>query len=195
MPRASSRASPRRRSGRQRPSDPTGAPASTPGTLFLSVRLLRRHFPQRNDELFDEHYAAAAHPGPDRHRGSELRHWTVAQMVTHPTCNGCNLRSGQPARHGHDLPAQPRTASAVCWSSPRAGGSRSSYPPVKRVGSWKTAMRSCCELAPAVAAPHRSALASAGHKVAAQPGASADWPRSIPWKPDKRRCCGGRRFR
>ena len=37
--------------------------------------------------------------------GTRYMYWTVAQLVAHHTCNGCNLASGRPARFGHHLRA------------------------------------------------------------------------------------------
>ena len=81
---------------------------------------------------------------PQRLARSNARHlyWTVAQMVAHHACSGCNLQPGDLFGSGTDLRRRQRRHAAACLSSRRAGGEPIALVPRARRGaSSKTATR------------------------------------------------------
>ena len=91
--------------------------------------------------------ARCARPGSageriSRSNFADAAYWTVAQLVTHHTVNGCSLRSRRPVRLGHAVRADARAGRLAAGADRGRQASRSLWPTASSARSCSTATRS-----------------------------------------------------
>ena len=94
-------------------------------------------------------------------------YWTVAQMVAHHTCNGCNLVAGDLIGSG-TVSGPEKEAGAAFLNLPRAGASRSHCRPASSAASSRTATRSSSKAFAPNKIIRASASANAGGALAGE---------------------------